>query len=311
MTQSIAVGRGVSRRGFLGTSAAAVGAAVASQILTAAQGAEAGMKRPGMKKAVKYGMIQVGSSVLDKFKAAKEAGFDGIEMDSPNKLNADEVLQARDATGVTIPGVVDSVHWQKTLSDANPAVRAEGLEGLKTALRDCKTYGGTTVLLVPAVVNKQVAYADAYTRSQEEIRKVLPLCEQLGIKIALENVWNQFLLSPVEAVRYIDEFNSPWIGMHFDVGNIVNYGWPEHWIRALNKRILKLDIKEFSRSKRDKEGLWKGFGVELLEGDCDWPAVMAALDEIGYRGWGCLEVPGGDLNRLKFLSERLDRIYAA
>lgn len=297
-----------SRRVFLGGSAALASAAM---LRGAPLDAEPVMKKRELKKAVKYGMIGVPGTVMDKFKAAKEAGFDGIEMDAPSNLDKDEVLRARDATGLAIPGVVDSIHWSKTLSDADPKVREAGLEGLRAALRDCKTYGGTTVLLVPAVVNKNVTYADAYRRSQDEIRKVLPLARELGIKIAIENVWNHFLLSPVEAARYIDEFESPMIGMHFDVGNIVNYGWPEHWIAALDKRILKLDIKEFSRAKRDKEGLWKGFSVELLEGDCDWPAVMKALDAIGYKGWGCLEVPGGDLARLKFLSERLDRIYAS
>ena len=137
----------------------------------------------------------------------------------------------------------------------------------------------TTVLLVPAVVNKEVSYADAYTRSQAEIRKALPLADELGIKIALENVWNNFLLSPLEEARYIDELDSPMVGAYFDVGNVLRYGWPEHWITTLGKRILKIDIKEFSRKKQNEEGLGKGFDVELLEGDCDWPAVMAALRE--------------------------------
>ena len=161
---------------------------------------------------------------------------------------------------------------------------------------------------MPAVVNKQISYADAYTRSQAEIRKVLPLAEELQVKIALENVWNNFLLSPLEYAQYIDAFDSPWIGAYFDVGNIVNYGWPEHWIRTLGHRILKLDIKEFSRQKRDDEGLWKGFGVELGEGDCDWPAVNQALNDIGYSGWATAEIRGGDTARLKDIAMRMDRI---
>jgi hexulose-6-phosphate isomerase len=124
-------------------------------------------------------------------------------------------------------------------------------------------------------------------------------------------VWNNFLLSPIEFARYIDEFESPWVGAYFDVGNIVRYGWPEHWIRTLGKRILKLDIKEFSRAKADDEGTRKGFKVELLEGDCDWPAVMAALREIGYEGWGSAEVPGGGPDRLREISQRMDRIFAS
>ncbi|HEX2972460.1 MAG TPA: sugar phosphate isomerase/epimerase family protein, partial [Tepidisphaeraceae bacterium] len=283
--------RTLSRRTFLAASSASlIGAALTTSSLHAAAPAP---KRPGMKKALKFSMIAGNLSVLEKFQLAKDVGFDGIEMDSPSNVNKDEVLKARDATGIVIPGVVDSVHWGKPFSHPDSAVRAEGLAGLQTALRECKLYGGTTVLLVPAVVNKQVSYDDAYTRSQAEIRKALPLAEELGVKIALENVWNQFLLSPVEAARYVDELQSPFVGVHFDIGNIVNFGFPEQWIRILNKRILKLDVKEFSRAKRDKEGLWAGFSAELLEGDNDWPAVMKALDDIGYRGWATLEVGGG------------------
>ncbi len=225
-------------------------------------------------------------------KAIKEAGFEGTEMMS--HMDQDEVLRARDATGLVIPSVCGRDHWGKPLSDPDPKVRAEGLEALKQTLRDGKRYGASSVLLVPAVVTKQVSYADAYTRSQAEIRKAIPLAEELGVKIAIEDVWNQFLLSPLEAARYVDEFHSPAVGWHFDVGNIINYGWPEQWIRILGPRIQKLHIKEFSRKKRDKEGLWKGFDVPLLEGDNDWPAVMKALDDVGYHGWAMTEQGGGD-----------------
>ena len=299
-----------NRREFLrATSAAAVGAAVAA---TAAPLAAAEASSKPFKKALKIGMVRTPGTILDKFKLLKELGYDGVELNAPDpSLDKDEVLRARDATGLEIPGVVDSAHWKDTLSHPDPAVRAKGVESLQQALRDAKTYGATSVLLVPAVVNKEVSYADAYTRSQAEIRKVLPLAQELGVKIALENVWNNFLLSPLETARYIDEFESPMMSMHFDVGNVVLYGWPEQWIRTLGKRIFKLDIKEFSRNLANKDGLRKGFSAELMEGDCDWPTVMNALREIGYQGWGALEVAGGDRERLKFLSERLDKIYAS
>lgn len=262
-----------------------------------------------IRKAVKFGMVQEdGLSILEKFELLKDLGFDGVEMDSPSDLDRDEVIAARDATGLPIHGVVDSVHWEKTLSDADPAVRAEGLAGLRTALDDASAYGASTALLVPAVVNKGVSYADAYSRSQAEIRKVLPMAVDLGVKIAIENVWNMFLLSPLECARYIDEFESDAIGWYFDVGNVVNYGWPEHWIRTLGHRILKLDIKEYSRSKRDQEGPYAGFGVPLGEGDCDWPAVVQALEDIGYEGWATAEIAGGDTERLREIARRMDRI---
>jgi len=227
-------------------------------------------------------------------------------------MDQDEVVQARDATGLIIPSVCGSKHWEKPLSHPDPKVREEGLEALKQTLRDAKRYGATSVLLVPAVVNQEVSYRDAYTRSQEEIRKAIPLAEEVGVKIAIENVWNQFLLSPLEAAAYVDEFKTKAVGWHFDVGNIINYGWPEQWIRVLGKRIQKLHIKEFSRKKRDNEGLWKGFDVQLMEGDDNWPAVMAALDDIGYDGWAITEQGGGDSPQgLRDLCGRLGKILAS
>jgi L-ribulose-5-phosphate 3-epimerase len=227
-------------------------------------------------------------------------------------MDQDEVLRARDATGMEIPSVCGVHHWSKPLSHPDPKVRQEGLEALQQTLRDAKRYGASSVLLVPAVVNKEVSYTDAYTRSQAEIRKAIPLAEDLGVKIAIENVWNQFLLSPLEAARYVDEFNSPAVGWHFDAGNIVNYGWPEQWIRVLGKRIQKIHIKEFSRKLRDDQGLWKGFEVKLLEGDNDWPSIMKAVDDIGYHGWLITEQGGGDTPAgLKDLCDRLTKIISS
>ena len=260
-----------------------------------------------------YATVPGDKSVMDKFKMIRDAGFDGVE--PMGGMDRDEVLKARDATGLQVCSVCDSVHWEKTLTDPNPDARAIGLAGLKTALEDCHTYGGSSVLLVPGTVTKQVSYADAYTRSQAEIRKALPFAEQMGVKIAIENVWNQFLLSPLEAARYVDELNSPWVGWHFDVGNVINYGWPEQWIRILGTRIQKLHIKEYSRSRRDNDGLWKGFEVDYLKGDNDWPAVVKALDDVGYHGWATAEPayrPPGlqDAAFLTHVRESMDKIFA-
>jgi L-ribulose-5-phosphate 3-epimerase len=300
---------GISRRDFAKTVVATAGAMMAVPgALTAgshAPAAVAAAPKPRIRYALKWGMIRSGGSVMEKFEVLKRLGYDGVELDSPGGPPAEDVRAAIAATGVEVPGVVDSVHWNKPLSDASESVRAEGRAALEQAIRDCKAYGGTSVLLVPAVVNKRVGYADAYRRSQEEIRKVLPLAEELGITIAIENVWNKFLLSPVEAARYVDELESHNVGWHFDVGNIVNYGWPEDWIRTLGKRIVRLDVKEFSRKKRDDEGLWKGSAVEIGEGDCDWPAVAQALMEVGYHGWAAAEVGGGDEARLADILRRM------
>ena len=256
-----------------------------------------------------WATVGVKGTVLEKMKAIKEAGFEGVEMSS--HMDQEEVLRARDETGLIIPSVYDRVDWGKPLSDPNPKVREEGLEALKQTLRDGKRYGASSVLLVPAVVSKEVAYNDAYTRSQAEIRKAIPLAEELGVKIAIENVWNDFLLSPLEAARYVDEFNSPAVGWHFDVGNVLNIGWPEQWIPVLGKRIKKLHIKEFSRKKRDSQGLRKGFDVPLGQGDNRWAVIMKALDDVGYHGWGIAEQGGADSPEgLRDISERMSKIFA-
>jgi L-ribulose-5-phosphate 3-epimerase len=299
------------RRDFLKASASALALAASAPGAFAAESnqPETAAPKRAVKPAIMWATVGVKGSVLEKMKAVKEAGFEGTEMMS--HMDQDEVLRARDATGLTIPSVCGRDHWEKPLSHPDPKVRAEGLESLKQALRDAKRYGASSVLLVPAVVTKEIAYDDAYTRSQAEIRKAIPLAEELGVKIACENVWNQFLLSPLEAARYVDEFQSPAVGWHFDVGNIINYGWPEQWIRILGSRIQKLHIKEFSRKKRDNEGLWKGFDVKLLEGDNDWPAVMKAVDQVGYHGWAMTEQGGGDTPEgLKDLADRLRKILA-
>src|SRR5215472_225433 len=302
----------MKRRDFLKNSAGALALTALAPTAFAADQVLIETSRPKRQihKAIMWGTVGVKGSVLEKMKAVKEAGFEGAEMNS--HMDQDEVVRARDEVGLVIPSVCGAYHWDKPLSDPNPKVRAEGLEALKQTLRDAKRYGASSVLLVPAVVNKQVSYDEAYSRSQLEIRKAVPLAEELGVKIAIENVWNQFLLSPLEAARYVDEFNSPMVAWHFDVGNIINYGWPEQWIRILGKRIQKLHIKEFSRKKRDDQGLWKGFDVALMEGDDDWPAVMKALDDISYHGWGIAEQGGGDTPEgLRDLARRMDKIFAS
>ncbi|PWJ60662.1 hexulose-6-phosphate isomerase [Dyadobacter jejuensis] len=300
----------MDRRDFLIKSALA--ATAVSAVGHHAMAADAKVAaQPMVKKSLKWGMVKEDLSVMDKFKLLKDLGYDGVELDSPNELDMKEVLAARDKTGLLIPGTVNSLHWKYPLSHPDPATRSLCTKSIEKALWDTKAYGGTTVLVVPGVVNADVSYAEAYERSQAEIRKLLPIAEKTGVKIAFENVWNQFLLSPLEAARYVDEFDSEMVGWYFDIGNVLRYSWPASWIEALDHRILKLDLKEFSFKKQNDEGLWKGFQVEFFDGDVNWPVVNQALKKIGYSGWASAEVSGGDRKRLLTIREKMDDIFKA
>ncbi|MBI5361683.1 MAG: sugar phosphate isomerase/epimerase [Planctomycetes bacterium] len=262
-------------------------------------------------KACMWSMLGEAPSVLEKLERAQAAGLEGVEIDAPTKEYAPEELEeALAKTGMRVADVVDSEHWSNTLSDPDAAVRDAGRGALENALRTARRFGTDSVLLVPAVVSAKVAYDEAWERSTAELRKLLPLAAELKVHIAIENVWNDFLLSPMEAARYVDQFESPWVGWHMDLGNVVLYGRPAQWIKILGTRIRRLHVKDYSRKRLDELGRWKGFDAELGEGDADWPAIVQALDAIGYRGWASAEVSGSGLERLKDVSARMDRILA-
>jgi L-ribulose-5-phosphate 3-epimerase len=266
-----------------------------------------------IRPALKVGMIQGGETLAEKLAIARAAGFEGVELDSPGVYSAEDVERAKAETGIEVPGVVLNTHWSKPFNHPDPAVRRDADDALAAALRECAAFGGTSVLVVPAVVNESMPYGPAYQLSQAAMRRAAPLAEELGMQIAFENVWNGFLLSPLESARYSDELNdgleSTVFGWHFDIGNVVNFGWPEQWIDTLGERIIKLDVKDFSRSRRDNEGLWKGFGVKIGDGDAGWERVRDALRRIGYRGWAAAEVQGGDAERLTDIARRIDRVF--
>jgi len=289
----------IERRGFLKYAATAT---VATGLLGRPIAAQAGNKNTKMRKALQFGMLPKNLSNADKFKLTKECGFEGIEGSPMEDLTAAEEMgkMARDA-GVPIHSIVYG-GWGAPFSDPDPKVIEKGLAGMETALRSAKALGAETVLLVPAIVNENVGYGEAYKRSQENIRKLLPLAEQLGIVIAVENVWNKFLLSPLEFARYVDEFESPWLKAYFDVGNVILFGYSQDWIRTLGKRIVKIHLKDFKR---------KGYQwTNLLEGDVNFKQVRLALQEVGYDGFLTTELGGGDKAYLTDLSERIDRILA-
>lgn len=297
----------MNRRSFLFNAAALMSlSALASAAETASK------KRPKFKKAVNLGMADVPGSLEDKFKAIKDAGFDGVELNLPDdKWTVEDLEKAKSASGLEIAGIICTTHWNMPLSSPKPEVRERTIRALKIALEQGGQLGAASVLLVPGTVQKDVPYEDCWSRSIEGIKQCIPTAEKAKCPIAVENVWNRFINDPVAAKQYLEEINNPMVGWHFDIGNCVTYGWPEHWVRTLGKKHIKnLHFKEYSRSKRDKAGPYAGFDVELMEGDNDWPSVMKAFDEIGYEGWGILEVGGGDMKRLNFLAERTDKILA-
>lgn len=262
-----------------------------------------------IKKGLGYYMIKEELSVLDKFKLVKDLGFDGIEFNSPLEIPIQELLNARDKTGIEIPSTVNKDHWGKPLSDPDPAVRNFTIESVAKSLQQTKQLGGDTVLVVPGVVSDTVSYKTAYDNALDSIKRLIPHAEKTGIKIGIENVWNNLILSPIEAKDFLDKINHPLVGWYFDLGNILRYGWPEHWLEILGDKVFKLHVKEFSKKIMNEQGLGKGFGIELTEGDVNWSKVMKAINDIDYKGeYMTLEVGSGDRNFLKKVSEQLDRI---
>ena len=144
------------------------------------------------------------------------------------------------AAGLPVHSVMNMAHWKYPLSSNDPTVVEKSLAGMRTSLHNAKLWGSDAVLLVPGVVNAETPYQEAWTRSQEQIRKLIPLAEESKITIAIEEVWNKFLLSPLEMKQYIQEFQSPWIKAWFDTGNVLLYGYPQDWIRTLGKRTAEL-----------------------------------------------------------------------
>jgi hexulose-6-phosphate isomerase len=295
-----------TRREFLMTAAGATAAVAAGSAFAAPASVSVPVR---LKKAVKYDMVQTKGAPRDKFELLKKLGFPGVEINSPSGLKLEELVAARDATGIQIHGTIDSIHWRDTLSSPDEKVRAKGLAGLRTALADAKTVGATTALLVPGVVNKEVSYEQCWERSTAEVKKAIPDAEKAGVKIAIEVVWNNFLTKPEQLVEYVDQFKSPWVGAYFDASNMIRYGVPSAtWIRKLGKRMLKLDFKGYSKAKATPGNAGAGFGVGIGEGDEDWPEILKACAEVGYNSWATAEVRGGDEKWLADVSARMDKI---
>jgi len=293
-----------TRRQFLKSSAAAAGAAMlggtVGRALTAATPPQATLP---IKKGILLSMLPTTLSYGERLKLAHEIGFEVLQAPTePDERRAEELRKAADTTQIRIDSVMNMDHWKYPLSSDDPAVVGKSLAGMRTSMRNAKLWESDAVLLVPAVVNPQTSYRDAWMRSQKQIRTLIPMAEELKVVIAIEEVWNKFLLSPLEMATYIEEFRSPWIKAWFDVGNVVFYGYPQDWIRTLGKSIAKVHLKDFKR--KDGGYAW----VNLGDGDVDWPAVRQAFAEIGYSGSAIVELEKGAEAYLRDVSRRVDKL---
>ena len=284
-----------------------IGAATAAACAPAAL---AGTKR-NLRKAIMYSTIGVKGSVLEKFRAMKEAGFEGVE--PMGAMNRDEVLAAFKETGLKAASVCDHIHWEKPLSAPDEATRKLGLDGLLQSLQDAHAYGAGSVLLVPGIARDGVSYQQCWERSIVEIKKAIPVAKELGVRISIENVGNNFITTPEQAMSYLDAINSEQVGWHFDIGNVGRaHGPAERWIQVLGKRIVRIHVKDFSSKPAASGG--RGERPKLLDGETNWPAVMDALDRAGYQGWGISEQPSSqaaDVETARDLAQRMDRIFAS
>lgn len=275
-----------------------------SAALLAREVRAAGGPAASMKQAVLISMLPKELSYKDRFQLAVDVGFEAVEAQTiTDPKEAEEIKEASLKARMPIHSVMNMDHWKFPLSSADPEVVATSMKGMETSLRNAKLWGADAVLLVPAVVNSQTSYRDAYVRSQAQIKKLLPLAKELGVIIAVEEVWNKFLLSPIEFARYVDEFQSPLVKAYFDVGNIVLYGYPQDWIRTLGKRIHKIHLKDFNTKTKEF--------VPLREGNVEWPEVVKALGEIAYGGYLTVELPPGDERYLRDVNQRVKQILAS
>jgi hexulose-6-phosphate isomerase len=305
----------MNRRTFVASSAVAV-SALATRSSFATAGCPA-LPRQDVAlgdrvfKTLKRGMVGIEGDLAAKFKAVKEAGFAAIELDSPlrfsDNVSIEDVKKAIKESGLPVDGTVCGSHWKQTHSSPNADMRATALKDLTDAIEHTDAIGGTSVLLV-AGHGKDGTPEEIDARAIENISKALPTAAKHGVSILIENVWNRMHYDhdgPTETqtadrlAEFVDAFNSPFVGLQFDVGNHWKYGSMGDWIRLLGKRIVKLDLKGFSREQNKF--------TKIGEGDVDWADVRKALGEINFYGYAAAEVAGGDMNRLKEISKNMDQ----
>ncbi len=253
-----------------------------------------------MRKAISIWAFTGDKSIEDSLRLAKAAGFDGVELAydlegpiSPATTDAelDAIKSLAKSMGLALPSLATGVFWQKNLISDDKAVREDAKAHVRHMLRIAARLGAKAILVVPGAIGPFMAgapfvadYEAAYNRAVADFRDLAPDAERLKVHIGVENVWDRFLTSPMEMRAFIDAVDNPYVGVYFDVGNVLRTSYPQHWIKILGKRICAVHFKDF----RCNVGTLEGF-VELLQGDVDYPAVMAALAEAGYDGWAVVE----------------------
>ena len=259
-----------------------------------------------MKKGIYMGCLP-GDTPEAKLQLAKDAGFDGVELSSTDSdETVQELKKITDAVGLETPSIMGGGHWSHPLSSPDPEVRKVCNETIKQDLRHAKTIGADTVLLVPAVVNDDISYEEAWKRSLAEVKDIAVVAEEQEVFVGVENVWNKFLLSPIEFKSYVEQVGSPYVQAYFDCGNIVLYGYPQQWIRTLGGMIKKFHVKGFSAYPN------VGF-PQTLESDIPWKACRDSWLEIGYDDYLTVEIgaqkddPEGSI---RMYAEQLDKIIA-
>lgn len=278
--------------------------------------ADAGIVLPTMNHryllSCKLGMItKKGSSgevlsLAERLTLAKEAGFDGVDLDEAASFTPEEARAAVAQSGVFVHNAINHAHWKKRFTSANEADRKQALDNLLHCIRVSHAAGGSGVLLVPGSGNDGPEGV-VTERAIEGISQAIPLAAALGQRILFENVWNKMFYDhdkgPEQSAdrwaAFVDAFNSPWVGMYHDIGNHWKYGNPGDWIRTFGTRAVKFDVKGFSRAQNKF--------TDIGEGDLPWEDVREALSDVGFTGWFTAEVGGGGLDRLKTVREQMAR----
>jgi len=275
-------------------------------------------------KSISYWSFEGGledtAKLADVFKEAKRLGFEAVEPClGNNELNlrttqrqCEAIREEADRVGIGLSSVASGLYWDTSLTDPKKAVREKARRITRKLIDVAKWLGQDAVLVVPGAVDvffnpdaPVVPYDVVWNRSLEALKDLAPYAEENGVHICVENVWNKFLLSPLEMRAFVDEINSPYVGCYFDAGNVMLLGYPQHWIRILGSRIKRVHVKGYQTGDHTLSGF-----VDLGAGNVPWAEVMKALREVGYDGPVTAEMVPFKKGLIEQTSAAMDRILA-